>query len=136
MAFNLILVNLPTAFRFQIQGIRSRVVLVFFLLAAACLIEETQAADGLTIGWTNNMLTIKAPGLPGERVDILYLEAFCRSGSTHRDWHETTIPHKTELVESDPQGKPLRLRTRVEPGDEVVHDLRAGRDEGDFPLEL
>jgi len=69
-------------------------------------------------------------------VEVWYLEAFCRGGSTHRDWHETTIPHKTELIEADSAGKHLRLRTRVEPAVEVLHDIRAGSDEVDFRVEL
>jgi hypothetical protein len=82
-----------------------------------------QAADGMTIRWTNNMLTISNPELPGGKVDIWYLEAFCRSGSTHRSWNQTTIPHKTELMEADQKGKHLRLRTLVEPGIEGVREM-------------
>src|SRR6266704_2055441 len=104
---------------------------IWFILifASACLPCRAQAATGLTIGWTNNMLAIKAPGLPGDRVEILYLEAFCRSGSTHRDWHQTTIPHKTELLSADKNGKRLKLRTIVEGDIEVLHDIRAGKDD-------
>jgi hypothetical protein len=90
--------------------------------------------DGLTIAWTNNMLSVYGPDIPGARIDIWYLEAFCRSGSTRRDWHQTTIPHKTELVSADKNGKRLRLRTIVEPNVAVLHDIRAGEDEVDFRL--
>ena len=110
---------------------------IFFLLVAfAGATHGLQAAEGMTIGWTNNMLTIKAPNLSGEKLEIWYLEAFCRGGSTHRDWHETTIPHRTELVAADRAGKSLHLRTHVEPSVEVMHDIRAGLDEVDFRLEL
>ena len=95
-----------------------------------------QAAEGMTLHWTNNMLTISNRELPGGMVPIWYLEAFCRSGSTHRPWNQTTIPHKTELIAADEKGKHLRLRTIVEPGVEISHDIRAGRDEVDFRLEL
>jgi hypothetical protein len=64
------------------------------------------------------------------------MEAFCRSGSTRRPWNQTTIPHKTELIQADEAGRHLRLRTIVEPGVEILHDLRAGQDEVDFRLEL
>jgi hypothetical protein len=93
------------------------------------------AADDLRIAWTNNMLTITGPNVPGGKIDTWYLEAFCRSGSTHRDWHQTTIPHKTELVEGDRQGRRLRLRTLVEPSIVVEHDIRARRDNVEFRLE-
>src|SRR2546425_3327321 len=92
---------------------------------------RVRGAEGLSIGWTNNMLTISGPNLPGQKVEIWYLEAFCRSGSTHRDWRQTTISHKTELVKSDATGKRLQLRTRVEPAIEVLHEIRAGTDEVD-----
>jgi hypothetical protein len=81
------------------------------------------------------MLTLSSPELPGTNVQVWYLEAFCRGGSTHRDWHQTTIPHRTELVSADADGGRIRLRTRVEGGVEVTHDIRAGRDEVDFRLQ-
>ena len=97
-------------------------------------VPTLRAAVGLTVSWTNTMLTISGPNLPGGKVDTLYLEAFCRSGSTHRDWHQTTIPHRTELVSADRNGQRLRLRTLVEPNVEVLHDIHAGKDEVDFRL--
>jgi len=106
---------------------------IFLLLL---LVSDLRAAESLRIAWTNNMLTIAAVNLPGKTVTIWYLEAFCRSGSTHRDWKQTTIPHKTELIEADKEGKRLRLRTLVEPSVEVLHDIEAGRDEVDFRMEL
>jgi hypothetical protein len=91
---------------------------------------------GLSIAWTNGMLTVSGPDVPGGRVDTWYLEAFCRSGAHDRDWSQTTIPHKTELVSADKAGKRLKLRTRVEPDIEVLHEIRAGKDEVDFRLSL
>jgi hypothetical protein len=112
-----------------------------FVFLVSCLAlhwieSRLNAADGLAIAWTNNMLTLSSAELPGRTVDIWYLEAFCRSGSTRRDWRQTTIPHKTELMESDRAGKRLRLRTVVEPSVEIVHDIRAGRDDVDFRLQV
>jgi hypothetical protein len=107
-----------------------------FLIAMFLSSSDTQSAEGLRVNWTNNMLTISGPQIPGGSVDIWYLEAFCRSGSTHRQWNQTTIPHKTELLEQDKSGKHLRLRTVVEPNVEVIHDIRAGRDDVDFHLAL
>ena len=120
--------------RFVSSNIRRAGGLVLLLVATAA--SHAQSSGGLTVGWTNNMLTIRAPGLPGEKLEVWYLEAFCRSGSTHRDWHQTTIAHRTELLLADPAGKHLRLRTRVEPGVEVLHEIRAGSDEVDFRLDL
>ncbi len=61
-----------------------------------------------------------------------YIEAFCRPGSTRRDWKQTVIPHKTERVESAADGRLIRLRSRLEDGVVVDHEIRAGRDEVDF----
>ena len=97
-------------------------------------VPDLRATGGLTVSWSNNMLTISGRNLPGGKVDTLYLEAFCRSGSTHRDWHQTTIPHSTELVSADKNGRRLRLRTLVEPNVEVLHDIHAGKDQVDFRL--
>jgi hypothetical protein len=107
-----------------------------FLLLAGSLAVSAGTTAGLSIAWTNNMLSVSGPDMPGGKVDIWYLEAFCRSGSTRRDWRQTTIPHKTELVSADKQGKRIKLRTAVEPHVEVVHDIRAGKDEVDFRLTL
>jgi hypothetical protein len=103
---------------------------------AALLGRPSLAATDLRIGWTNNILTLSSSNVPGDKVEIWYLEAFCRSGSTHRDWHQTTIPHHTELVEADKDGKRLRLLTRVEPNVEVTHELRAEGDVVDFRLDI
>jgi len=100
-----------------------------FLMALAA-----NAADGLRLTWTNNLLNISGPGIPGGSVEVWYLEAFCRSGSTHRDWKQTVIPHKTELVKVEKDGRRIRLLTRVDPNIEVTHDIRAKGDEVDFQL--
>jgi len=95
-----------------------------------------QAADGLTISWTNNLLTVSSADLPGGSLEILYLEAFCRSGSTRRDWKQTTLPHKTSLVSASKDRKRLELLTRVEPNVEAHHELRAGADEVEFNFRI
>jgi len=97
---------------------------------AALMLLHASAAD-LSISWTNNMLRITGPNVPGDYVNIWYLEAFCRSGSTHQDWSKTTIPHKTELLSAE-GGKKLRLRTKVEPSVVVEHEIIAGHDDVDF----
>ena len=92
------------------------------------------AADSPSLSWTNNLLTISKSDLPGGKLEILYLEAFCRKGSTHRDWGKTVLPHKTLLLSADPSH--LRFRTTVEPNVEVLHDVRARADEIEFRFEL
>lgn len=94
------------------------------------------AAPGLTIAWTNNLLTVSGPDLPGGTLEILYLEAFCRSGSTRRDWRQTTLPHRTKLVSASADRKRLELLTSVEPNVEALHEVRAGDDEVEFVFRL
>ena len=86
----------------------------------------------LTLAWDREMLTIKGAHLPGGAVEVLYIEAYCRPGSTHREWKQTVIPHKTERVESAADGRLIRLRSRLEDGVVVDHEIRAGRDEVEF----
>lgn len=92
--------------------------------------------DGLHIEWKNNILTISGKDLPGEKMNILYLEAFCKTGSTNREWDSTTIPHKTELLTASDNGKYIQLRSIVQPNVEVMHDIKAGKDEVEFNLVL
>lgn len=102
------------------------------LLLAACTVAASVAADSLTLGWTNNMLRISGPQIPGDYIEIWYLEAFCRSASTHRKWEETTIPHKTELLSATPQK--IRLRTKVEPAVILEHEITAASDSVNFQV--
>ena len=94
--------------------------------------DPTEA--GLTLSWANNILTVRGRHLPGGAVKVWYLEAFCRPGSTARDWGETVIPHESKLVESDQDGRRIRLHSILDDGVIVEHDIRAGLDEVDFRL--
>ena len=125
----------PSSFDFR-ELSRAVICHLSFLLLVGSFAVAAGTTGGLSVGWTNNMLTISGPNIPGGKVDTWYLEAFCRSGSTRRDWRQTTLPHKTELVSADKTGQRLRLRTLVQPNVEVLHDIRAGKDEVDFRLIL
>jgi hypothetical protein len=98
--------------------------------AAAC------GADNLRLAWTNNLLSISGEHLPGGSVEIWYLEAFCRSGSTGRDWNQTTIPHRTEAIGAYRDSRELRLRTQVEPSVIIDHEIRAGSGDVEFRLRI
>src|ERR1043166_498049 len=87
--------------------------LIFVLLLFAVgFLPAVRAAENFAISWTNNILKVTGNDLPGGTLEILYLEAFCRSNSTHRNWNETKISHRTTLLESSPSQ--LRFRTRSE----------------------
>lgn len=106
-----------------------------FLIALAATAGRAAGADGpLTIRWADEILTIRGPGVPGGEVKVWYLEAFCRPGSTDRDWGETVIPHGTRLLEADGDGRTIRLRSTLADGVVVDHEIRAGDDEVDFRL--
>lgn len=93
-----------------------------------------RAEEPLRIRWSNHHLTIAAPWLPGGEIDVHYLEAFCRAGSTERDWGETVIWHKTQLLATTNNDSELVLRSELEDGLRVTHVIRAGLDEVDFRL--
>jgi hypothetical protein len=116
----------------------ARSTLVMLLVLAASTARAPAGPDpvdeGLTLSWAENMLTVRGRELPGGAVKVWYLEAFCRPGSTDRDWKETVIPHATKLVEASADGRRIRLRSTLEDGVVVDHDIRAGRDDVDFRL--
>jgi len=90
--------------------------------------------DELHIQWKNNMLAISGDRVYGKEIEILYIEAFCRTGSTNRKWEETTIPHTTELISDSTDQKNIQLKTIVHPSVEVIHNITAGKDEVAFQL--
>jgi len=113
-----------------------RLIQYLLLLTLLGSLNKSHATNDLTISWTNNMLSIASPEIPGGPIKIWYLEAFCKTGSTDREWNKTTIPHKTELIKASRNGKRIRLQTIVEPNVIIDHDIRAGKDEVDFKLNL
>jgi len=103
------------------------------LLGAA---GRANAADDLKLAWQTNVLKITGDKLPGGTLDVWWLEAFCRQGSTKRPWHETTLTHTTELISADPKGQWLRLRSKVEPTAEVLQKLAVVKDGVELVVEL
>src|SRR6185369_9948127 len=117
----------------------------FFLLCFICLSgfarlsKNSQAVigkskDSLHITWEHNKLTIWGDNLRGKKINIEYLEAFCKTGSTNRLWDETKIPHETRLVSTDDNNQHITLKTIVQPDIEIKHDIRARKDEVEFNL--
>src|SRR5438105_3423047 len=99
------------------------------LIIGSALLLLTLSGSGvepLKLSWTNNLLTVASPALPGGKLEIWYLEAFCRKGSAHRDWSKTIWPHRTTLLSSTP--RKLSLRTDVGDDVEVNHEASAVED--------
>lgn len=88
----------------------------------------------MKLAWEKNVLTISGEHVPGKEIKIWYLEAYCRPGSTDRDWGKTVIPHKTELVSASDDGRQLKLKCSVSDGVIVEHTITATHDEIDFRL--
>lgn len=121
----------------MIARITERAIVSMVALGVVCVLSSrAEAASGLTLSWTNNLLTIAGPNIPGGRLDIWYLEAFCRSGSTQRDWRQTVFPHKTSITSASRDGTRLKFLTRVTPSVEVSHEVRARKDEVEFNFQL
>ena len=103
----------------------------------ACILATSQANSAektiQRLDWDKNYLTITGD-FPGGEVKILYLEAYCRSGSTDREWGETVIPHKAERLEPLGNAKEIRLRDKLADGVVVEHVIRAGDDDVTFEL--
>lgn len=107
------------------------------LLALVAGSPATHAEDPgyhLTLTWEKNILRIHGAHLPGQEMEVLYLEAYCRPGSTDRDWKETVIGHETEMVRAGKDGKKIELRCRLSDGVVVDHVITAGADEVDFRI--
>jgi hypothetical protein len=111
-----------------------RLIAVSILLSLASAVTAPAAERTLTATWKDNFLVVRGEHVPGGEIRTLYLEAFCRPGSTDRDWGKTVIPHKTELVSTSDNGRVIRLRSRLEDGVVVDHVITVGDDEIDFRL--
>jgi len=109
-----------------------------FLVAAFFIVANYANGqdDDLHIQWKKNILTISGNRVYGKEIEILYIEAFCRTGSTNRKWEETTLPHTTELISDSTDHKKIQLKTIVHPSVEVIHNITAGKDEVSFDLTL
>ena len=88
----------------------------------------------LILSWADNYLTIGGPKLPQEGIRVHHLEAYCRPGSTDRNWAETVINHKTQLVSASADGQEIKLRSTLADGVMVTHEIVAREDEVRFEL--
>ena len=107
--------------------------ILWSLLAQVGWAVEPAPAAGLKLSWEKNMLTI-AGEFPGGELKVWYLEAYCRPGSTDRDWKETTIGHQTTLISASEDGRELKLQCKLNDGVVVDHLIRAEKDNVDFQL--
>jgi len=109
-----------------------RYLVAMILLAGCASAPPPHQKPPLTIAWQGNMLSITGP-FPGGKIDVWYLEAFCRAGARDRIWKDTTILHTTEKLSDD--GRTITLLHKVEGGVEVTSTITAGLGEVDFRVE-
>lgn len=109
---------------------------IWLVFVNAVAHRSLPAADPqpMTLHWEKNMLTISGEHVPGKEINIWYLEAYCRAGSTDRDWKETVIPHRTELVSLSDDRRRLQLKCTVSDGVIVEHVITSTADEVDFRI--
>lgn len=110
-----------------------RYILLSALLTCGAAWAGEEPPSGLTVDWADRFLTIRGD-FPGGMIRINYLEAYCRPGSTDRDWRETVIPHSSRLIQKDDAGTRIEIRDQLEDGVIVEHIITAGVDEVDFRL--
>ncbi|MBV8881120.1 MAG: hypothetical protein JO332_14235 [Planctomycetaceae bacterium] len=106
--------------------------LAIVLLTAGCTTPQPGLAPPLTLSWQKNMLAISGD-FPGRRIDVLYLEAYCRSGARDVPWNKTVIPHRAKKLSDD--GRTVTLRDVVEGNVVVHHRITAGDGEVLFEVE-
>jgi hypothetical protein len=94
-------------------------------------IRADDKPESLGISWEKNFLTIRGK-FPGDEIRIMYLEAYCRPGSTDRDWKETVIPHQARQLPVEKNDGSIRLEDTLADGVVVNHVIKATADEVDF----
>jgi hypothetical protein len=95
--------------------------------------REKKPGPDLRIDWDKNFLTVRGD-FPGRAIRVNYLEAYCRPGSTGRDWNGTVIGHRTELVSASEDRRRIQLKCRLNDGVVVEHEVRAADGEVDFRI--
>lgn len=86
----------------------------------------------LNLSWAKNYLRIGGD-FPGREIKIMYLEAYCRPGSTDRDWRQTVIPHQAEQLPATADGA-IQLRDTLADGVIVKHVITSSSDEVEFQV--
>lgn len=108
--------------------------LVTLLIISAGATSAVAQDDKLTLRWDRNFLRIRGEKIPGGLVEIHYLEAYCRPGSTDRVWQETVIGHTAEQTFARVDGSVIKLKDTLRDGVVVEHTITAAADAVDFQL--
>lgn len=116
-------------------NIFSRSVLLMLLILGSNTTLTAEEKTPLQLAWKDNLLQVSGEHVPGKVLEIWYLEAYCRPGSTDRDWHETVIEHETKLISINPEKTQLQLSCLLADGVTVQHLITATHDDVTFEIE-
>src|SRR5882672_2380162 len=97
------------------------------------LLADEQQPAPLKLSWAKNFLTIRGR-FPGDEIKIMYLEAYCRPGSTDRDWSQTVISHTARQIPASDADGSIHLEDVLADGVVVRHVIKATADEVDFRI--
>jgi hypothetical protein len=114
------------------RGLIAIAVALMFLGVANAQGAESTVEGGLTVHWKDRFLEVRGDAIPGGPIRTHYLEAYCRPGSTDREWGETVIRHTSRLVSASPDGKRIELEDKLDDGVIVKHVIEAGEDDVTF----
>jgi len=109
-----------------------RNVIGLIILLGCSSIDAADPVATLTLRWQDRFLEVIGPQIPGGSIRTHYLEAYCRPGSTDRDWNETVIRHQSRLISATENGKRIEIEDRLEDGVVVKHVIKAGDDDVEF----
>jgi len=109
------------------------ITVVVALLPLGVVSSAEPSTGGLSITWEKNYLSIRGD-FPGGEIRTNYLEAYCRPGSTDRDWGDTVIRHKAEMISVSKDGHVIKLKDTLEDGVIVEHTITVGKDEVDIRI--
>jgi len=82
---------------------------------------------GITLDYNKQMLSVTHPLLGAKPVMINCMEAYCKKGSTHRPWNQTTIGQDNTIVSKSPHE--IQVKTSLASGVEVAHRFAVVADE-------
>ncbi len=120
------------SYLFQQSRMKSFRKLLFFL-ALFNGVALAFADSGLTLERQGQMLIIHGANIPGGELQVNYLEAYCRAGSTDADWvQHTVIPFTSEVISMSADKRILHTRDSLADGLIVDHTITAGKDSVDF----
>ncbi|MCM8542006.1 MAG: hypothetical protein NE328_17180, partial [Lentisphaeraceae bacterium] len=75
----------------------------YLLLLVSVILVGCQSSD-FSLHYDKRHLTVSGELIPGKKLNILYIEAYCRANSTDADWVKyTVIKHKTKVVKNTPE---------------------------------